>query len=106
MTHLKRLEEEVSTWPNISVYPHRFGGREFRFGSAEVGHIHTGGVVDIPLPRSLLDALFKEGLAEEDRRGPNSSWVTFHVRRGEELKHAMLVMPLSDLRLLTKIATD
>jgi Luciferase len=48
MKHLKRLEDEVSTWPNISIHPHRFGGREFRVGSAEVGHVHTGGIVDIP----------------------------------------------------------
>ena len=49
----KKLEEEVSRWPDISVHSHRFGGKEFRFGSAEVGHVHTGGVVDIPFPRSV-----------------------------------------------------
>jgi len=106
MTHLKRLEEEVSTWPNISVYPHRFGGREFRFGSAEVGHIHTGGIVDIPFPRSLRDALLKEGLAEEHRWVPNSGWITFHVRRDEDLKHALWLMRLSYLRYWLKTATD
>ena len=106
MKHLKRLEEEVSTWPNISVYPHRFGGREFRFGSAEVGHIHTGGIVDIPFPRSLRDALLKEGLAEEHRWVPNSGWITFHVRRDEDLKHALWLMRLSYLRYWLKTATD
>ena len=106
MTHLKRLEEEVSTWPNISVYPHRFGGREFRFGSAEVGHIHTGGIVDVPFPRSLRDALLKEGLAEEHRWVPNSGWITFHVRRDEDLKHALWLMRLSYLRYWLKTATD
>ena len=106
MTHLKRLEEEVSTWPNISVYPHRFGGREFRFGSAEVGHMHTGGIVDIPFPRSLRDALLKEDLAEEHRWVPNSGWITFHVRRDEDLKHALWLMRLSYLRYWLKTATD
>ena len=77
MTHLKRLEEEISTWPNISIHPHRFGGREFRFGSAEVGHVHTGGIVDIPFPRPVRDALLAEGLAEEHRWVPNSGWITF-----------------------------
>ena len=43
MNNLKEMEHEVSTWPSISVHPHRFGGREFRFGSAAVGHVHTGG---------------------------------------------------------------
>jgi len=47
---LERLEEEICQWPSISTHPHRFGGREFRFQSAEVGHMHTWGVVDIPFP--------------------------------------------------------
>src|SRR5438128_9450228 len=76
MKHLKKLEDDVSTWPNISVHPHRFGGREFRFGSAEVGHIHAGGIVDIPFPRSVHDVLLAEGLAEEHRWVPNSGWIT------------------------------
>ena len=100
MTHLKRLEEEISTWPNISIHPHRFGGREFRFGSAELGHVHTGGVVDIPFSRSVRDALLTEGLAEEHRWVPNSGWITFRVRsRSEEdLRHAIWLMRLSYLR--------
>ena len=62
MNYLNRLEDEISGWPNVSVHPHRFGATEFRFGSAEVGHVHTGGIVDIPFPRSIRDALLAEGL--------------------------------------------
>jgi hypothetical protein len=39
MNKLKKLEDEVSAWENVSVRPHRFGGREFLIRSAEVGHI-------------------------------------------------------------------
>src|SRR2546422_10803736 len=86
MSYVKKLEDEISTWANISVHPHRFGGREFRLGSAEVGHVHTGGIVDVPLPRSIRDALLAEGLAEEHRRVPNSGWITFHVPSEADLK--------------------
>jgi len=37
MDRLKNLEDEISTRPHVSIHPHRFGGREFRFGNAEVG---------------------------------------------------------------------
>jgi hypothetical protein len=67
---LKMLEAEVSAWPSISIHPHRFGGREFRFRSAEVGHVHTGGIVDIPFPRSVRDALLADDLAEKQPLGP------------------------------------
>ena len=106
MTPLKKLEEEVSTWPGISIHPPRFGGKEFCFDSAEVGHMHTGGIVDIPFPRSVRDALLGEGLAEEHRWVPNSDWTTFHVRSEEDLKHALWLMRLSYLRYALKVTTD
>jgi hypothetical protein len=93
-------------WPQVSVHPHRFGGKEFRFGSAEVGHVHTGGIVDIPLPRSIRDLLLAEGLAEEHRWVPNSGWITFHVRSEEGLKQALRLMRLSYLRYVLKTTRD
>ena len=104
--HLKKLEDEVSAWPNISVHPHRFGGKEFCFGSAEVGHVHTGGIVDIPFPRPVRDALLAEGLAEEHRWVPNSGWITFHARGEEDLRHALWLMRLSYLRYALKSAAN
>src|SRR6266849_892421 len=85
---------------------HRFGGKEFRFGSAEVGHIHAGGIVDIPFPRSVRDALLAEGLAEEHRWVPNSGWITFHICSEEDLKRALWLMRLSYLRYTLKTAAD
>ena len=95
MTHLRKLETEISTWSNVSVHPHRFGGREFLFGSAEIGHVHTGGIVDIPFPRSVRDALLAQGLAEEHHWVPNSGWITFQMRSEEDLSHALWLMRLS-----------
>ena len=55
--HMKMLEDEISRWPHVSVHEHRFGGHEFLFDKAEVGHVHTGGIVDIPFTRPVRDAL-------------------------------------------------
>jgi hypothetical protein len=106
MNYLKPLEAEVSAWPNVSINPHRFGGREFRFGNAEVGHTHAGGIVDIPFPRPVRDALLAEGLAEEHRWVPNSGWTTFQIRSEEGLSHALWLMRLSFLRYALKGASD
>jgi hypothetical protein len=106
VNYLKTLEAEVSAWPDVAVHPHRFGGREFLHGSAEVGHVHVGGVVDIPFPRSIRDALLAEGLAEEHRWVPNSGWITFHMRGEEDLSHALWLMRLSYLRYALKTSAD
>jgi hypothetical protein len=55
MKYFERLEQELSSWPGVSIHPHRIGGREFRFKAAEIGHIHIGGTVDIPFSRSVRD---------------------------------------------------
>jgi hypothetical protein len=103
---LKKLEDEVSTWPHVSVHAHRFGGREFLFDKAEIGHMHTGGIVDIPFPRSLRDALLADGLAEEHHWVPKSGWITFQIRSEEDLSHALWLMRLSYLRYALKTSTD
>jgi hypothetical protein len=106
MEYLRKLEEEVSSWPSISVHPHRFGGKEFLFGSAEVGHLHEGGIVDIPFPRAVRNALLAAGLAEQHHWVPNSGWTTFRVRNEEDLSHALWLMRLSYLRYALKTASD
>lgn len=106
MNHFERLELQVSSWPEVTTHPHRFGGKEFRFKAAEIGHVHTGGIVDIPFPRSVRDALLADGLAEEHHWVPNSGWVTFRIRSAEDVSHAIWLMRLSYLRYALKVATD
>jgi hypothetical protein len=106
MKYLKSFEDEISAWPQISVHSHRFGGREFRFGGAELGHMHNGGILDIPFPRPLRDALLAEGLAEEHHWVPNSGWISFQVRNGDDFQHAVWLMRLSYLRYALKTAPN
>jgi hypothetical protein len=106
MNYLNKLEDEISAWPNVSFHPHRFGGREFLFSAAEIGHVHVGGIVDIPFPRSIRDALLDQGLAEEHHWVPNSGWITFRVRTEDDLKHAVWLLRLSYLRYALKTASD
>lgn len=106
MNYVKRLEDEVSTWPKVSVHPHRFGGKEFRFGKAEIGHLHRDGTVDIPFPRAVRDALLEEGQAEGHRWVPDSGWTTFRVRREADIVHAIGLMRISYLRYALMAASN
>jgi hypothetical protein len=106
MKLLESLEQEICAWPQVTVSPHRFGGREFRFRSAEIGHIHAGGILDVPLPRTIRDALLEEGLAEEHHWVPDSGWITFRIRAESDLHHALWLMRLSYSRYLLKTAAN
>jgi Family of unknown function (DUF5519) len=103
---VKKLEEIVMSWPEISCHPHQFSAREFRFKKAEVGHVHDGGMVDIPFPRTVHDALLEEGLAEEHPWVPDSGWVTFRIRTDRDVQHAVWLMRLSYFRYALKAAAD
>jgi len=103
---VEQLEGEVASWQGVTAHSHRFAGREFRFGDAEIGHVHLGGVVDIPYPRALRDALLAQGLALEHRWVPDSGWTTFHVNREDQMQHAIWLMRLSYARYAIKKSPD
>ena len=103
---LKEFTDQVASWREVSLHPHRFGGTEFLLGRAELGHIHPDGTLGIPFTRAVRDALLDENLAEEHRWVPNSGWTTFHVRSGKDLRHALWLIRLSYLRYSLKSAED
>ena len=102
----EQFDREVMSWVGVTSHPHRFGGKEYRFGSAEIGHLHLGGTLDIPFPRSFHDALLADKLAGEHRWVPNSGWITFQIRGGKDVEHAIWLMRLSYLRYALKRASD
>lgn len=106
MGYLREFENVVSAWPNVSVHPHRFGGKEFRFGKAEIGHLHADGTLDIPFPRAIRDALIEDGQAEQHRWVPDSGWATFRVRSRADVSLALQLMRVSYLRYAAKAAPD
>lgn len=106
MKSSERFEQEVLSWPEVSVHPHQFAAREFRFRKAEIGHLHWDGTLDIPFPRAIHDALLADCFAEQHRWVPDSGWITFHLRREQDLSHAIWLMRLSYLRYALKAARD
>src|SRR5262245_36413596 len=104
--YLKHLEAQACQWPGISTGPHRFGGRVFRLGRSEVGHVHNDGSVEIPFPRSLRDELLAQGMAESHRTAPDSGWITFRVRREMDINHAVWLLRISYLRFVLKAVPD
>jgi hypothetical protein len=102
----KKLEAEVAGWPHVSVAPHQFAAKEFRFHKAEIGHVHFWGDVDIPFPRTLHDLLLAEGRAQRHRWLPDSGWVTFHLHDEADVERAVWLMRLSYLRYALKAAVD
>lgn len=82
---LAQLEQEILSWPRVTMRPHQFNAHEFRYNDAEIGHLHAWGVLDVPYPRAIRDALLDEKLAEEHEFVPNSGWTTVHIRDANDV---------------------
>ena len=84
-----RITATVSSWPGVTVEPHRFGGVEFRLGRRELGHIHGASLVDIPFPKTVRDELVADGRVEPHHLLPESGWISFHLKQPEDVDAAI-----------------
>lgn len=91
----RRLAETAATWPGVHLAPHRFDAIAFQLGGKEFGHVHRSGVLDIPFPKAIRDALIAEGRAATHRWVPDSGWISFRVRTGADAEHALWLLRCS-----------
>ena len=83
------IESTVTSWEGVQTHPHRFGGRAFRLGTRELGHIHGNRLVDIPFPTKVRDELVANGEVERHHYLPDSGWVSFYLRAEEDVTKAI-----------------
>jgi Luciferase len=83
------IERELLSWPDVTVGQHRFGGREFRVGKLELGHLHGSTVADLPFPRAIRDELISSGKVSPHHHVPNSGWVSFYFHGEEDIPAAL-----------------
>ena len=88
----EKIVAAVSAWPGVVAQPHRFGGTEFRVRKREIGHIHGDGLVDVAFPKRVRDDLVAAGLAEPHHVLPESGWVSFQIRRAENVDAAIALL--------------
>jgi hypothetical protein len=103
---VQQIVNTVSGWDGIERLPHRFGGVEFSLNGVEVGHIHANGMVDIPFTRRIREQLVDAGEAGLHHLLRESGWITFYVRRPEDIEQAVKLYRLSYLHKRYRRAAD
>jgi len=91
----EKITEAVMSWEGVSSGPHRFGGIEFRFGKRELGHLHGNSLLDIPFPMKLRNELVESQRVEPHHILPKSGWVSFPIRKEEDVNEAIGLLKLS-----------
>ena len=91
----KEIREQVQAWEGVTVRPHRFGGVEFRLGKRELGHVHGNSLVDIPFPLRVRNELVASESVEPHHILPESGWISFFIRKEEDVAKAVELFRLS-----------
>ena len=72
-----KVQQELLSWPGVTIHDHRFGGIEFRVNGREMGHIHGDRLADLPFPRDIGKKLIAEGKALPHHVLPQSGWISY-----------------------------
>ena len=87
-----RISETITSWPDVTVQPHRFGGVEYGIGKREIGHIHGDHLVDIPFPKRVRDEIVAAGRALPHHILPDTGWVSFYLRQEMGVEQAIALL--------------
>jgi len=68
---------------------------ELRLGRRELGHLHPGGIVDLPFTRGIREMLVETGRARPHHVLPGSGWVTRRVESEADADDALELFRLS-----------
>jgi len=89
------ITKAVTSWKNVTVQPHRFGGVEYKIGKREIGHIHDDHLVDIPFPKKIRDEIVSSGRAKPHHILPETGWVSFYLHTAEDVEKAIALLEQS-----------
>ena len=85
MTIADRIQQEVGSWPGVTVHGHPHGMIFFHAGSRELGHLHGNRFADLPFPVRIRDELVGSGLADLHYLHPKTGWITRYIRSESDL---------------------
>lgn len=92
---IEKIEDEVSTWKDVTLTLHKFGGLQFNYGKTELGHIHSNGILDVLFSRQLKHSLIKDGLVEDHHVFKRSGWTSLYITSSEDVDKALYLLALS-----------
>ena len=87
-----RISEAVTSWPGVTLQPHRFDGVEYVIGRREIGHIHGDHLVDIPFPIKVRNEIVAAGRAQPHHILPETGWVSFYLRQESDVEQAIALL--------------
>jgi hypothetical protein len=95
LDYIDEIEKSVLRWNKTKSGLHKYGGLQLNYTTHELGHLHSNGLLDIPLSRKLKEELLKEGRVQHHHTLVNTGWISFYVKTNEDKNYAIKLLKLS-----------
>ena len=102
---MDEIEAEVLQWPDTTSVIHKYGGMQFNYKGKEIGHIHSNGLLDMLLNRSVKQTLIQEGRITDHHAFKNTGWISFYMNNADDKEYAIKLLQTGYDRLTAKHST-
>ena len=99
---MDEIEVEVLSWENTASVIHKYGGMQFNYRGKEIGHIHSNGLLDMLLSRSVKQSLMQEGRVEDHHSFVNTGWISFYIHNDSDKEYALKLLRIGYERSVVK----
>ncbi|NCD68837.1 hypothetical protein GSY63_05665 [Mucilaginibacter sp. R11] len=96
---LDAIETEADKWENVTISTHKYGGTQFNYGGKEIGHIHSNGLLDMLLSRSIKQQLMQQGRIQDHHSFKNTGWISFYIHTKRDAGYALHLLQIGHERL-------
>lgn len=93
------IEAEVLKWKDTNAGFHKYGGLQLNHKGKEIGHIHSNGLLDMLLTRSVKRQLIEEGLIRDHHSFKNTGWISFYMESINDKEYALKLLKIGYNRL-------
>lgn len=92
LNDLDDIEQTVSSWNDVYVTLHKYGGTQFNLNSYELGHLHGNGLLDVLLTRSHKKELMQKHSIEDHHVFKDSGWISLWIKTSSDKELAIEVL--------------
>lgn len=86
------IEKEILELPGVTATIHKYGGLQLNYQQKEIGHIHSNGLLDMPLTMKLKNELMKDGRIQDHHSFRNTGWISFYIRSDNDRQYAVSLL--------------
>lgn len=102
LDYIDQIEGEVLTWKNTTATQHKYGGLQLNYHGKEIGHIHSNGLMDMLLNRSLKQQLLIDGRIQDHHILKKSGWISFYLHNDNDRDYALKLLKINYDKLSNK----